>query len=87
MAEARAPQPSACGPHLVGPLLLEQGTPAQCDQHLEGIRSGAVQWCLALAEDTGAFDPDQVQTRAHWRENKRRRSRAGRSITERSGAE
>ena len=49
---------------MVGPTMLEYGTPEQCARHLSGMASGEVRWCLGLSEPNAGSDLASLTTKA-----------------------
>ncbi len=56
--------PISAGLSLLGPVLLEHGTPEQKQQHLPGIANGAVFWCQGYSEPGSGSDLASLSTRA-----------------------
>ena len=56
--------PISAGLSLLGPVLLEHGTPAQKQQHLPGIATGEVFWCQGYSEPGSGSDLASLSTRA-----------------------
>ncbi|CAB4863540.1 unannotated protein [freshwater metagenome] len=52
------------GENLLGPTLIEYGTPAQCAQFLPGILDGTQRWCQGYSEPNAGSDLANVQTKA-----------------------
>jgi len=59
-----APVLSASGVRALGPLLIEQGTPAQRARYLPAILSGADLWCQGFSEPGAGSDLAAISTRA-----------------------
>ena len=63
--EARAPMPlDKIGLNLVGPALIEIGTPEQKERFLGSIRSGQMVWCQGFSEPNAGSDLASVTTKA-----------------------
>jgi alkylation response protein AidB-like acyl-CoA dehydrogenase len=52
------------GENLLGPTLVEFGTPAQCARFLPGILDGSERWCQGYSEPNAGSDLANVQTKA-----------------------
>ena len=52
------------GLNMLGPVLLEYGTPEQKSEHLPKITSGARRWCQGYSEPGAGSDLASLQTRA-----------------------
>lgn len=63
MAYRRAPAGGTwCGTHLVGPTLMQFGTPDQLQQHLPGISDGSVVWAQCFSEPNAGSDLASLTT-------------------------
>ena len=62
-AKVRA-TPISAGLSLLGPVLIEHGTPEQKQQHLPGIASDEIFWCQGYSEPGSGSDLASLQTRA-----------------------
>jgi alkylation response protein AidB-like acyl-CoA dehydrogenase len=58
------PMLAGMGVTMVGPTVLEYGTESQKKQHLPGIASGEVRWCLGLSEPNAGSDLASLTTKA-----------------------
>ena len=68
MAAVGAPPPlSGMGVSMIGPTLLEYGTPAQKAEHLPKVASGGVRWCQGYSEPGAGSDLASLKTRAEDR--------------------
>lgn len=61
---AGAPTPFQHGLNLIGPILIQTGTPEQKAQHLPRILSGDVLWCQGYSEPDSGSDLASLRTRA-----------------------
>jgi alkylation response protein AidB-like acyl-CoA dehydrogenase len=52
------------GENLLGPTLIEYGTPAQCERFLPPILRGGERWCQGYSEPNAGSDLANVQTKA-----------------------
>ncbi len=65
MAEVGAPAPLAgMGTTMIGPTLLEHGTPEQKTRHLPQIATGEKRWCQGYSEPGAGSDLASLKTRA-----------------------
>jgi alkylation response protein AidB-like acyl-CoA dehydrogenase len=65
MADVGAPTPLAgMGTMMIGPTLLEHGTPEQKAEHLPRIASGEIRWCQGYSEPGAGSDLASLKTRA-----------------------
>lgn len=68
MAEVGAPVPLAgMGTTMIGPTLLEHGTPEQKARHLPQIATGEKRWCQGYSEPGAGSDLASLNTRAEDR--------------------
>ena len=58
------PYLAGMGVTMVGPTLLEYGTPEQKARHLPGMANGEVRWCLGLSEPNAGSDLASLNTSA-----------------------
>ena len=64
-ARAEAPgRVNHMGENLLGPTLIEHGTPEQCERFLPPILRGEQRWCQGYSEPNAGSDLANVQTRA-----------------------
>lgn len=61
--DARIPL-TGMGVSMIGPTLLEYGTPEQKAEHLPRIASGEIRWCQGYSEPGAGSDLASLQTRA-----------------------
>ena len=65
MRRINAPAPLAGhGLTMIGPAILEFGTPAQCQEHLPFIVRGEIRWCQGYSEPGAGSDLASLQMRA-----------------------
>jgi alkylation response protein AidB-like acyl-CoA dehydrogenase len=65
MSDVGAPPPLAgMGTMMIGPTLLEQGSPEQKAEHLPRIASGEIRWCQGYSEPGAGSDLASLKTRA-----------------------
>ena len=65
MRRLNAPAPLAGhGLTMIGPAILEFGSPAQCGEHLPPIARGAIRWCQGYSEPGAGSDLASLQMRA-----------------------
>ena len=65
MRRVNAPAPLVGhGLTMIGPAILEFGTPAQCGEHLPPIARGAIRWCQGYSEPGAGSDLAGLQMRA-----------------------
>lgn len=64
-ARAQAPgRVNHMGENLMGPTLIEHGTPELCERFLPGILRGEERWCQGYSEPNAGSDLANVQTKA-----------------------
>ena len=63
-ADLNCPTLQPFGPRMVGPVLINFGTPAQKAQHLPGIFDSTVWWCQGYSEPQSGSDLASLATRA-----------------------
>ncbi|CAB4596994.1 unannotated protein [freshwater metagenome] len=64
-ARAQAPgRVNHMGENLLGPTLIEHGTPEQCERFLPPILRGEERWCQGYSEPNAGSDLANVQTKA-----------------------
>ncbi len=59
-----SPPPISAGLSLLGPVLMQRGTPAQKSRHLPGIAGDTVFWCQGYSEPGAGSDLASLTTRA-----------------------
>jgi len=64
MSLARAPRPAGAGLGLVGPTLMQYGTPEQKAKHLPKIAKEELLWCQLFSEPNAGSDLAGLQTKA-----------------------
>ena len=64
MSLARAPRPAGAGLGLVGPTLMQYGSPQQKKRHLASIAREEALWCQLFSEPNAGSDLASLETRA-----------------------
>lgn len=67
-AIADAPEMSPFGTFMIGPVLIEFGSPWQKQRYLPTIRDGSELWCQGFSEPNSGSDLASLQTRAELRD-------------------
>ncbi|PCJ22267.1 MAG: acyl-CoA dehydrogenase [Gammaproteobacteria bacterium] len=85
------PMLSGMGVTMIGPTMMEYGTEAQKAQHLPGMASGEVFWCLGYSEPNAGSDLASLTTKAedkddHWLINGQKVWTSGANIAQWCGA-
>ncbi|MDD9966687.1 MAG: acyl-CoA dehydrogenase family protein [Myxococcales bacterium] len=71
LARLKLPPPlEGMGLSMIGPTLLQVGSPEQCREHLPKITSGQIRWCQGYSEPSAGSDLASLQTSARQVEDR-----------------